>query len=239
MTLFKGSGVAIVTPFEKDKVNYKVLKDLLEWHVSEGTDAISYHPDIVIHPIKRNKIIVAPNVYYYYKDILSNTSIEIIKGEKELERNYPKNIAYNVARVSEYAIHNIKYTDEVVKYHLKKEGIEFINVNQGYTKCSMAIIDDNSIITSDKSIKKALSSLNIDILTIDEGYIDLQGLDYGFIGGCTGVITSNEVLFTGTFKNHPDYNKIINFLLKKGKSPITLSENNIIDLGSIIPLNYN
>lgn len=41
MTLFKGSGVAIVTPFNEDnKVNFKKLEELLEWHVESGTDAI-------------------------------------------------------------------------------------------------------------------------------------------------------------------------------------------------------
>jgi len=40
MSLFKGSGVAIVTPFTETGVNYETLRTLLEWHISEGTDAI-------------------------------------------------------------------------------------------------------------------------------------------------------------------------------------------------------
>lgn len=40
MSLFTGSGVALVTPFTKDGVNYNVLEELLEWHIKEGTDAI-------------------------------------------------------------------------------------------------------------------------------------------------------------------------------------------------------
>ncbi|CUP66320.1 4-hydroxy-tetrahydrodipicolinate synthase [Clostridium baratii] len=40
MTIFEGSGVAIVTPFTNDSVDYDKLKELLEWHVKEGTDAI-------------------------------------------------------------------------------------------------------------------------------------------------------------------------------------------------------
>ena len=40
MTIFEGSGVAIVTPFTNDSVDYDKLKELLEWHVQEGTDAI-------------------------------------------------------------------------------------------------------------------------------------------------------------------------------------------------------
>lgn len=40
MSVFKGSGVALVTPFTKDGVNYDKLGELLEWHIKEGTDAI-------------------------------------------------------------------------------------------------------------------------------------------------------------------------------------------------------
>lgn len=40
MSIFQGSAVAIVTPFNENGVNFEKLKTLLEWHVKEGTDAI-------------------------------------------------------------------------------------------------------------------------------------------------------------------------------------------------------
>lgn len=40
MSLFKGSGVAIVTPFKEKGVDFNKLGELLDWHVEEGTDAI-------------------------------------------------------------------------------------------------------------------------------------------------------------------------------------------------------
>lgn len=40
MSIFQGSGVAIVTPFTKNGVNFDKLRTLLEWHIKEGTDAI-------------------------------------------------------------------------------------------------------------------------------------------------------------------------------------------------------
>ena len=40
MSIFEGSGVAIVTPFNDNGVDYTKLKELLEWHIQEGTDAI-------------------------------------------------------------------------------------------------------------------------------------------------------------------------------------------------------
>jgi 4-hydroxy-tetrahydrodipicolinate synthase len=38
--MFKGSIVAIVTPFKNDKLDEKALTDLIEWHIAEGTNAI-------------------------------------------------------------------------------------------------------------------------------------------------------------------------------------------------------
>jgi len=40
MSIFKGSGVAICTPFTEDGVDFKKLEELLEWQVKEGTDCI-------------------------------------------------------------------------------------------------------------------------------------------------------------------------------------------------------
>ena len=40
MSIFEGSAVAIVTPFNETGVNFEKLKALLQWHIKEGTDAI-------------------------------------------------------------------------------------------------------------------------------------------------------------------------------------------------------
>lgn len=40
MSIFKGSGVAIVTPFNENGVDFSKLRELLEWHIKSGTDAV-------------------------------------------------------------------------------------------------------------------------------------------------------------------------------------------------------
>ena len=40
MSIFEGSGVAIITPFNNEGVNFEKLRVLLEWHIEKGTDAI-------------------------------------------------------------------------------------------------------------------------------------------------------------------------------------------------------
>ena len=41
MSIFKGAGVAIVTPMkENEEVNYEKLEELIDWQIAEGTDCI-------------------------------------------------------------------------------------------------------------------------------------------------------------------------------------------------------
>lgn len=40
MSLFIGSGVAVVTPFNENGIDFKKLEELLNWHVENNTDAI-------------------------------------------------------------------------------------------------------------------------------------------------------------------------------------------------------
>ena len=38
--MFTGSGVAIVTPFKNELIDYDKLEKLLNWHIEQGTDSI-------------------------------------------------------------------------------------------------------------------------------------------------------------------------------------------------------
>lgn len=38
--VFKGSGVAIVTPYDENGINYDALKKLIDFQIENGTDAI-------------------------------------------------------------------------------------------------------------------------------------------------------------------------------------------------------
>ncbi|QSX07124.1 hypothetical protein JYG23_07210 [Sedimentibacter sp. zth1] len=200
----------------------------------ELLEPINGHPDMVIHPIDYETIVVAPNVYDYYNDVLKNSGIKVIKGGKTLSRNYPNDIAYNVARIGNYAIHNLKYTDKVLKYYLQKSGVSFVHVNQGYSKCSTACISDYKAITSDITIYNTILSLGIQCIYINPRNIILDGFNYGFIGGSMGLINDKILMLTGKLKNLEDSELLKNFV-KDSKIKIEVStDNNLVDLGTII-----
>lgn len=216
-----------------NNLNIKLIKTT---NINELYDAIKYHPDIAVCKLDYNNIVVAPNVYNYYTKELKKYNFSIIKGNSILESKYPKNIQYNACIFGNFAVHNFKYTDKNIIDFINKNNITKINVSQGYSKCNICVVDENSIITSDVGIYNEVIKYNIDCLLIDTGHIDLFELDYGFIGGCSGLISNDTIAFLGNIKMHPNYFDIYNFIKSKNKTIIILDNSNLIDLGSIIPL---
>jgi len=236
----KKANIAIVDGRIDDEIENNLkslgLKVIKTIKCEEVHESIAYHPDIVLHPIDYDTLVVAPNVFEYYKDKLKKMGIKLIKGERFLGREYPEDIAYNVGRLSNIAVHNFKYTDEVLKFYLKKQNLSLIDVKQGYSKCSLAIVNERAAITADIPIYKKLRSLGFDILLIEPGYISLEGQKYGFIGGTNGSLSNNESIISGVIDNHPNKNEILNFFKKNKVKLIFLSKKPILDIGTIITL---
>lgn len=199
-------------------------------------DAVKGHPDIYVHPISNNFLISSINTYEYFNNIGSKIGLRIERGSTKLKGTYPYNISYNIARVGNLAFHNTKYTDKRIIELFKINNIRLINVKQGYTKCSTCIVSKNAIITSDKGIAKAAEKNGLDVLLIRPGYINLKGMDYGFIGGASGVISDCEIFFSGNIEKHPDYIDIYNFCKNHKKKLVYPKDIDLTDIGSIIPI---
>lgn len=215
------------------KKNIEIIKSV---KVPELQEPVDGHPDMAIHPITDKIFIVAPNVYDYYNDVLSSKGIKVIKGGKTLCRNYPEDIAYNVARIGRYAVHNLKHTDQTLKYYLEKIGIKFIHVNQGYSKCSIATVSHNKAITSDIAIHEKLESYNIDCMYVNPQIVYLKGYNYGFIGGCMGLISEKNFLSTGKIYDNNILNSLKDFIHSSAYIYEEASDCQIIDLGTLIPV---
>jgi len=111
-----------------------------------------------------------------------------------------------------------------------------INVNQGYSKCSVCVINENAIITSDLGIAKKCDLFGIDVLVIDDSCISLNGVSHGFIGGSSGLISPELLAVNGNIKLHKNYDNISNFCNKYNVNIISLHCGEIEDIGSIICL---
>ncbi|WP_432663927.1 hypothetical protein R9X47_25435 [Wukongibacter baidiensis] len=220
----------------QNKIRAKGINIIEAPYCKDLYEAVSAHPDMLMHHIGGDEIVVAPNIYFQAKEKFKMLNLKIIKGDTTLKSSYPDNIAYNVGRIGRFAIHNFKYTDKKIIEKLEQKKVESINVKQGYSKCSICVVNERAIITSDKGIAKKIGKYDIDVLLIESGYIELPGLNYGFIGGASGLISSNKLLFCGNTKKHPDFEKIKKFLEKYSVTYDCVGEKKLIDIGSIIPI---
>ena len=91
-------------------------------------------------------------------------------------------------------------------------------------------------ITADKNISNTAIKNNIDVLLIENKGIILKGYNEGFIGGATGLIENNLLAVNGNIKLHKDYIRIKQFCREYGVDIVSLSDEPICDIGSIIRL---
>ncbi|MBX4268198.1 DUF6873 family GME fold protein [Clostridium estertheticum] len=193
-------------------------------------DAVCGHPDMLLH-ICGNTIVVHKDMNSDFIQSLVLQNYKVYKSKSALKPEYPYNICLNSLSIRNLFVHYIKFTDENLL--LVTNDKKLINVKQGYTKCSTCIVNDHAVITSDVTIAKALSLEKIDVLLIPPGDILLPGLNYGFIGGATGLIEDNVLAFYG----HLDYylygKEVLAFLNKHKVEPVFLRDGKLVDRGSI------
>lgn len=239
-------GKYCVIDFRMRKVEKEYIKslgyELIENRFNLNVyDEISSHVDIYF--VKAGQVIFAApeKADMPFTAQICTTSV----GE-----NYPDNVAYNVCIMGKYAIHNFKYTDPIVKMYLTKNGYTLINVEQGYAKCSIAVIDEKSCITSDLGIAKALLDFGIDVLYVDEKDIKLKRrinklfvedskMSFenspmsGFIGGALVRLGQQMILFGDTSKLS-NGNKIKKYIEGKGLELHCFKDLEVVDYGSVI-----
>lgn len=156
--------------------------------------------------------------------------------QKKQQPNYPQDIALNCLIIGNFIICNTRYcADEIIEY-ASANNKKIINTSQGYARCSVAVIDENSVITADKDIAEKMSGEGFDVLRINPGYISLPGYNYGFIGGCCGKIDKDKILFCGDIETRPDAKRITDFIKSKKIEIITAGSGELFDFGGFITI---
>lgn len=193
--------------------------------------AISGHPDIFFFQTAEH-LIVAPNLPVSYSEILKGQNIRFKYGLKPAgEGSKPSSfIHYNAARGYTHLVHRLEFTDPVIledSRHLKK-----IAVKQGYTRCNLLMLRDDSYITSDVGIDRSMKDNGLRGIYVNPAGIKLTGFPNGFIGGTMGVFL-NTVFVFGELKKFPEGNRIRAFIDELGYSVIELANGPLIDGGGL------
>ena len=207
-------------------------------------DEISAHPDIYYVSIDGNLFCSMEKALPGFRQVI---------GVSKVEKKYPLDVPYNIAVIGKKCCHNFKYTDHTIKKYLEDNGYEFINVEQGYTKCSTVVLDDNSCIVSDIAIARELLDSGIDVLYVsepdivlktrvnplidDETKMSFKTSDMkGFIGGAMAKL-GNEVILFGDISKLSNGVKIKKFVESKGYTLKDFPGLDVVDLGGIVIIN--
>ena len=185
-------------------------------------------------------------------------------GDPErLGPKYPDDIIYNAVCTRNYVFHLVEKTDpdlvdSIVTWRRSlasrtgtpdsegtiREETKIIGVRQGYCRCMCLPVDNDSFITSDEGIAKALEAQGAGVLLIEKGHIKLRGFEYGFIGGTAGNIYVNSddmqdqraIVFNGDLSVHPDFHRISSFIRSRNILPVWFEDYALEDIGSILAI---
>lgn len=194
--------------------------------------AVQNHPDIFLFP-HNNSIVSAPNSPQDFINNLISKGYNIITGQKPVGSKYPHTAIYNAVLTKQYLIHNLAHTESTIKDICPN--VKQINVNQGYCRCNLLALPNNTFITSDKGILYILQNEGLKVLYINPEKIILNSFPHGFFGGCCGV--SDKYFFiTGSINHFNEKTDIELFANESRLEIIELSTEIPEDIGSILIL---
>lgn len=195
--------------------------------------AVSHHSDMTAVYVGEGKVLIDKN-QTKLKEMLCEIGCDIIETEMAVMGEYPDDIKLNFAVTGDCIIGNFPFADS--KLLELTEDFKKLHVKQGYSKCSTLIVNENALITDDVSICRKASENGFDCLFVSKGDVCLKGHNYGFIGGASGKISNDTVVFFGDISIHRDFEKIREFLTKHNCKFVCTDNLQLRDIGGIIPL---
>ena len=197
-------------------------------------ERLSGHCDLMAAHLGGRRI--AACEFLKYSQLINNSNIpniELLTVPDPTGKAYPMDAGLNFCLIGNKLIYNPNTANNAVVSALD---CEMIPCKQGYTKCSICVVDENAIITADTKIAQIAAANGMEAFLVDKGLAALDGFEHGFIGGASFKIAINKMAFTGIIKNAVERNKIESFLGKHGIEAIYLTEHELFDIGSAIPL---
>ncbi len=201
-------------------------------YLSEG---VASHADMLLF-IGFGRLFCHADYYKSHKELIlriaETAGLELTVSQEPTGQNYPLDVLFNACIVGKNLICNIKTVSKLILNAAESQDYKIINVPQGYTKCSVCVVSENAVITSDRGIADKCLANGIDALLILEGHISLPPYNHGFIGGSSGKF-GGRVYFCGSLDSHPDAENIKKFCADKGADIVELSEIGLQDVGTI------
>lgn len=191
--------------------------------------SISGHPDIFLCQ-GREGIVAAPSLPEDIRVYIERSGFSVFSGYSSPESVYPGSAKYNAVVTDQMIIHNLKITDPSIIDAFPDR--EQVHVNQGYTRCNLLALNNDTFITSDRGIEKTLALRGKRVLFAEPESIKLKGQKHGFFPGCCGLY-KGKVLINGALSFHPQGEQIRLFILESGWEVQELFKGQLFDVGGI------
>lgn len=198
-------------------------------------ERLSAHADLAVNNFSTNQMILSE--YLQNSELfkqLNTLGYTCSAANNPIKPQYPYDAGLNICLIGNKLIYNSRTICEELNKPLGAISINRIDCRQGYTKCSVCIVDENSIITADRAIADKAIAFGMDVLLTDNSIVDLNGFNNGFIGGAAFKLSKFKIAFTGTIESSKEKNAIENFLSERDVEAVYLTENKLFDIGSAI-----
>jgi hypothetical protein len=205
--------------------------DIVEFETEGITyKAISGHSDIFFCPTPAG-LLVAPNLPEKYFGILDQSSITYSKGKLPVGKDYPETARYNSLVTDKFIIQNSSISDPEIR-QINAE-LEIIPTKQGYVRCNLIALPNETFITSDRGIEKSLKNHKLEVLYVDPTSVQLDGFKNGFFGGACG-LNGNTLFICGSLKYIKEKAFIEAFAERAGVSIVELYNGPPVDVGTMM-----
>lgn len=193
---------------------------------------VSSHPDMLMARLRDGRLITTREYYDENRAFFEALPVKISVTDEVLRPDYPRDVLFDALTVGGrvYGKHGF------VSSELLHCADEFVSVKQGYARCSVAMLTEDSAVTADPGLAEALSAHGCEVLLIRPGHIRLSGYDTGFIGGAGGYLGGGVYCFFGDVLSHPDGEEIVRFAEKHKIKAVSLSDEPLSDHGGFIVL---
>lgn len=195
---------------------------------------VQFHPDLQTCPLPDKQMFVLKNSPL--QPALKALGFSLRETQCEPSGTYPGDALCGCFPWGPWLVGNPKAIDRAIAQEAQKQGLQPLPVRQGYSACSVALVDGESAITADQGMFQALRTKGFAVLLIRPGHIALPGYDTGFIGGCCGKLAPDKLAFAGALSSHPDGERMREFLHSRCVAPVELRESPLVDVGGILPL---
>ena len=126
---------------------------------------LSGHADLSVLHLGGNRLLLAPYLKRSsFSQQLEDRGFDIRFADIEQSALYPNDAQMNVCILGNKVIYNPQTgSDAIVKYLTIGNGAIQVSSRQGYSRCSVCVVNDNAIITADEGICRSAKAHGVDV----------------------------------------------------------------------------